>query len=43
MSERLLAMSLTPIASSPQDAAVFVEADAKRWQLVIERIGLRPE
>jgi tripartite-type tricarboxylate transporter receptor subunit TctC len=41
--ERLLAMSLTPVASSPKDAAAFVEADAKRWQAVIEKIGLQAE
>jgi tripartite-type tricarboxylate transporter receptor subunit TctC len=43
ISERLRAMSLTPVGSAPSDAAAFVEADARRWQSVIEKIGLRPE
>lgn len=43
VSERLQAMSLTPVMSSPKDATAFVEADAKRWRAVIEKIGLQPE
>jgi tripartite-type tricarboxylate transporter receptor subunit TctC len=41
--ERLRAMSLTPVGNSPEAASVFVEADARRWQAVIEKIGLKPE
>jgi tripartite-type tricarboxylate transporter receptor subunit TctC len=40
---RLQAMSLTIVGSSPKDASAFVEADARRWQRVIETIGLQPE
>jgi tripartite-type tricarboxylate transporter receptor subunit TctC len=41
--ERLRAMSLTPVGNSPADAAAFVDSDARRWQGVIEMIGLKPE
>lgn len=41
--ERLRTMSLTPVGNSPQEASAFVEADARRWQAVIEKIGLKPE
>ena len=41
--ERFRALSLTPVGNSPTDAAAFVETDAKRWQNVIETIGLKPE
>jgi tripartite-type tricarboxylate transporter receptor subunit TctC len=40
---RLEAMSLTTVGSTPTDASAFVEADAKRWQSVIEKIGLQAE
>jgi tripartite-type tricarboxylate transporter receptor subunit TctC len=40
---RLSAMSLTTVGSSPNDASAFVEEDARRWQRVIEKIGLQPE
>jgi tripartite-type tricarboxylate transporter receptor subunit TctC len=43
IAERLRAMSLTPVGSAPGDAAAFVEADVRRWQAVIEKIGLKPE
>jgi tripartite-type tricarboxylate transporter receptor subunit TctC len=41
--ERLRAMSLTPVASAPNGASAFIEADAGRWQRVIEKVGLKPE
>jgi tripartite-type tricarboxylate transporter receptor subunit TctC len=41
--ERFRALSLTPVGNAPADAAAFVETDAKRWQNVIETIGLKPE
>jgi tripartite-type tricarboxylate transporter receptor subunit TctC len=41
--ERLRTMSLTPVGSSPKEAAAFVEADSARWQAVIEKVGLKPE
>jgi len=40
---RLEMMSLTTVASYPRDASAFVEDDARRWQSVIEKIGLRAE
>ena len=40
---RLESMSLTTVGSSPKDASAFVEDDARRWQSVIERIGLQAE
>lgn len=40
---RLETMSLTTVGSSPKDASTFVEGDARRWQSVIERIGLQAE
>jgi tripartite-type tricarboxylate transporter receptor subunit TctC len=40
---RLAAMSLTAVGSSPKDASAFVEDDARRWQSVIEKIGLQAE
>jgi tripartite-type tricarboxylate transporter receptor subunit TctC len=40
---RLRTMSLTPVGNSPKEASAFVEADARRWQAVIEKIGLKPE
>jgi tripartite-type tricarboxylate transporter receptor subunit TctC len=40
VSDRLLTLSLTPVGNAPKDASTFVEADAKRWQNVIEKIGL---
>jgi len=40
---RLATMSLTTVGSSPTDASVFVENDAKSWQSVIEKIGLQAE
>jgi tripartite-type tricarboxylate transporter receptor subunit TctC len=43
VTERLRTLSLTPVGNSPKDASAFVEADAKRWQGVIEKIGLKPE
>lgn len=43
VAERLQTLSLTPVGNSPNDASAFVEADAKRWQSVIETIGLQPE
>jgi tripartite-type tricarboxylate transporter receptor subunit TctC len=43
VTERLRTMSLTPVGNSPSEASAFVEADAKRWQSVIETIGLKPE
>ena len=41
--ERLRTMSLTPVGNTPNEASAFVEADARRWQAVIEKIGLKPE
>ena len=43
VAERLQTLSLTSVGNSPKDASAFVEADAKRWQSVIEKIGLKPE
>jgi tripartite-type tricarboxylate transporter receptor subunit TctC len=43
VTERLRTLSLTPVGNSPKDASAFVEADASRWQSVIEKIGLKPE
>ncbi len=43
VSERLRSMSLTTVGSSPKDASGFVEEDARRWQNVIDKIGLQPE
>ena len=40
---RLRTMSLTAVGSSSKDASAFVEADARRWQSVIEKIGLQAE
>jgi tripartite-type tricarboxylate transporter receptor subunit TctC len=40
---RLATMSLTMVGSSPTDASVFVENDARRWQSVIEKISLQAE
>jgi len=31
------------VGNSPKDASAFVEADAERWQGVIEKIGLQAE
>jgi tripartite-type tricarboxylate transporter receptor subunit TctC len=41
--ERFRALSLTRVGNSPGDATAFVAAEAKRWQNVIETIGLKPE
>jgi tripartite-type tricarboxylate transporter receptor subunit TctC len=41
--ERLAALSLTPVASAPQHATAFVEAEAERWRVVIDKVGLKPE
>ena len=43
VTSRLQAMSLTAVGSSPDHASAFVEDDAKRWQSVIEKIGLQAE
>jgi len=36
---RLRSLSLTPVGSRPKDASAFVEAEARRWQGVIEKLG----
>jgi tripartite-type tricarboxylate transporter receptor subunit TctC len=43
VAERFRTMSLTVVGSAPKDASAFVEDDARRWQSVIEKIGLRAE
>ena len=40
---RLDALSLTPIATNPADAALFVKEETERWQKVIKLIDLQPE
>lgn len=41
--DRLQALSLTAIANNPAEAASFVEDEIKRWQRVVDLIGLLPE
>jgi len=43
VTSRLGALSLTPIAKSPAEAALFVKEETERWQSVIKLIGLQPE
>jgi tripartite-type tricarboxylate transporter receptor subunit TctC len=43
VAERFQTLSLVTIGNAPKAAAAFVDEDAKRWQGVIERIGLKPE
>jgi tripartite-type tricarboxylate transporter receptor subunit TctC len=43
VAERFRAMSLNAVGNPPKDAATFVEEEARRWQTVIEKIGLRAE
>jgi tripartite-type tricarboxylate transporter receptor subunit TctC len=43
LTERFRTLSLHAVGNSPNDASAFVEADARRWQSVIEKIGLEPE
>jgi tripartite-type tricarboxylate transporter receptor subunit TctC len=43
ITERFRTMSLSVIGSSPNDAAAFVEDDARRWQSVIQKVGLQAE
>jgi tripartite-type tricarboxylate transporter receptor subunit TctC len=40
--ERLRLLALTPVGSSPKDAAAYVANETKRWHTVIEKIGLKP-
>jgi tripartite-type tricarboxylate transporter receptor subunit TctC len=40
---RLKTLSLTSVVNSPAEAAILVEQDARRWQKVVNMIGLRPE
>jgi tripartite-type tricarboxylate transporter receptor subunit TctC len=43
ITERLQALSLTLVESTPAEASAFVEEEARRWHKVIDRIGLQPE
>lgn len=40
---RLDALSLTPIATTPAEATLFVKEETQRWQNVIKLIDLQPE
>jgi len=40
---RLKSLSITPMVNTPAEATVFVEEDAKRWQKVVNLIGLQQE
>ena len=43
VTNRLEALSLTPINKSPAEAALFVKEETERWQKVVKMIGLQPE
>jgi tripartite-type tricarboxylate transporter receptor subunit TctC len=43
VTNRLEALSLTPINKSPAEAALFVKEETERWQKVVKMIGLEPE
>jgi tripartite-type tricarboxylate transporter receptor subunit TctC len=41
--DRLRLLSLAAVANTPAEAEIFVKDEAKRWQKVIDLIGLQPE
>lgn len=41
MTERLQAMGLRPVGSTPEELAAVIEADTPRWGSVVRDVGIK--